>query len=513
LATFDTIRTPKRHLVAVGAPAAVTEPAPSKAVTGDAHRPRLRNRLVCGDALAAGTAWALSGIAGGTGDIPFALLIALVVLTSIAKAGLLGLYTGRVSSARSMELSRVGKVAFGSSLPLVIIAVVSAHRIPVLTVALGIVLTFALLVVTRSAADAWLRSQRQRGRFCRDEIIIGTGEEARRIAHVLFDHPELGRRVVGMIGNQPLSDTTIPAIPWLGPLQDAVEIVRRSGASGAFIASEDVDAATKSTLLEALHGFGIHVHVSSGLFGIASSQVKAAPIMHEPMLYIQPAARNQLDLVLKRSIDIVVSSIFIVVSAPILALAALAVRLSSPGRVVFRQDRVGRDGSIFKVLKLRTMVVDAEARLDTLRNDNQRNGPLFKAASDPRVTVVGKILRASSIDELPQLFNVLRGDMSLVGPRPALPSEVAQFDAQLLGRHTVRPGITGLWQVEARENPSFGPYRRLDLLYANSWSLSLDMVILVLTVQTVLTRTLVSLTNAVRNRIHPTTYSEVRLLD
>jgi lipopolysaccharide/colanic/teichoic acid biosynthesis glycosyltransferase len=136
------------------------------------------------------------------------------------------------------------------------------------------------------------------------------------------------------------------------------------------------------------------------------------------------------------------------------------------------------------------MTVDAESRLERLKADNERSGPLFKLASDPRVTRVGKVLRATSIDELPQLLDVLSGQLSLVGPRPALPSEVAEFDRALLGRHDVLPGLTGLWQAEARHNPSFDAYRHLDLFYVENWTVVLDVLILCATVRTVLTDTL-----------------------
>ena len=140
------------------------------------------------------------------------------------------------------------------------------------------------------------------------------------------------------------------------------------------------------------------------------------------------------------------------------------------------------------MLKFRTMVVDAEARLAALELDNQRRGPLFKLDVDPRVTRIGRFLRASSLDELPQLINVLEGEMSLVGPRPALPAEVAEFPIELRERHRVRPGITGLWQVEARDNPSFDAYQRLDLFYVENWSLALDLVIMLGTAEQMLLR-------------------------
>jgi lipopolysaccharide/colanic/teichoic acid biosynthesis glycosyltransferase len=172
---------------------------------------------------------------------------------------------------------------------------------------------------------------------------------------------------------------------------------------------------------------------------------------------------------------------------------ALMIKLSDKGPVFFKQVRVGLNGEEFKVLKFRTMVVDAEAKLLELQQTNERSGPLFKMDRDPRITRVGRLLRETSLDELPQLFNVFKGEMSLVGPRPALPSEVAQFDQRLLERTKVPPGITGLWQSEARDNPSFTAYRRLDLFYVDNWSVTLDLVILLATAEQVLAKGLRSL--------------------
>jgi len=169
---------------------------------------------------------------------------------------------------------------------------------------------------------------------------------------------------------------------------------------------------------------------------------------------------------------------------------ALAIKFTDGGPVFFRQERVGRHGTLFPMVKFRSMVVDAEAKRGQLEAANERNGPLFKIDHDPRVTRIGRFLRATSFDELPQLFNVLRGEMAIVGPRPALASEVSQFDERLLDRLKVRPGMTGLWQVEARDNPHFGAYRRLDLFYVDNWSLNLDLVIVVATIDQLLARTL-----------------------
>ena len=186
--------------------------------------------------------------------------------------------------------------------------------------------------------------------------------------------------------------------------------------------------------------------------------------------------------VAKRTVDVVVATLSLLLVLPVILLAALAIKLQDGGPVLFRQQRVGRDGKRFMMYKLRTMVPDAEHQLPRLRPHNHRDGPLFKLTNDPRVTSVGRFLRATSIDELPQLVAVLRGTMSMVGPRPALPEEVAQFDESLLGRLTVPPGLTGLWQVEARDDPSFESYRRFDLCYIENWSLRLDFAIMASTV-------------------------------
>jgi lipopolysaccharide/colanic/teichoic acid biosynthesis glycosyltransferase len=177
-----------------------------------------------------------------------------------------------------------------------------------------------------------------------------------------------------------------------------------------------------------------------------------------------------------------------VLSLPLLVLAALAIKVTDPGPVFFKQVRVGKNGHLFTLYKFRTMVVDAEKRMAALARDNERNGPLFKMQGDPRVTKVGKLLRLSSIDEIPQLLNVLKGQMSLVGPRPALPKEVLEFDDDLRRRELVKPGITGLWQVEARDSPSFDAYRRLDLFYVDNWTLIGDLDIMLDTLEHMLGR-------------------------
>ena len=207
---------------------------------------------------------------------------------------------------------------------------------------------------------------------------------------------------------------------------------------------------------------------------------------------VGPTETSTIGLGLKRAFDVLVAAAMLVITSPVLLVAAILIKRTDGGPVFFRQQRVGKDDQEFGMLKFRTMVVDAEARLAEMQRDNQRSGPLFKLANDPRVTRIGNFLRRTSLDELPQLINVLKGDMSLVGPRPALRREVEAFPADLRDRHRVRPGITGLWQVEARDNPAFDAYQRLDLFYVKNWSLMLDVVILLGTAEQLLMRPFVS---------------------
>jgi exopolysaccharide biosynthesis polyprenyl glycosylphosphotransferase len=417
------------------------------------------------------------------------LMVAASVATALVVLRFFGLYQSRVSSARSLEIAQLGKVSFLAAVPVLFIES-GARVFRVSELGVGIVVGFVALVALRSVIDAWFRHARQRGRHIRPEIVIGTDDEAEQLCQLFLDHPDLGHRIVGVVGPRPHVPLCGGAVPWLGSFEDTARAAAMSGATGAFVVSSGLDPLARRHVLDALRASDLRVHLTTGLYGVASHRVKTAPIAHEAMLYLQDWKPSQFQLITKRVVDVVVSSLLLVLASPALLVCALAVKATSPGPVFFRQQRVGLRGSTFKLYKLRTMVIDAEQRKASLAAGNQRNGPLFKLGSDPRITKIGKFLRMSSLDELPQLLNVLKGEMSLVGPRPALPEEVAQFDDALLGRHLVKPGITGLWQVEARENPAFGPYRRLDLFYAQNWSVALDVVIFILTVQVVVTRLL-----------------------
>jgi exopolysaccharide biosynthesis polyprenyl glycosylphosphotransferase len=341
---------------------------------------------------------------------------------------------------------------------------------------------FVLLALLRSAYDGWLKSARAAGKFSRPIVIVGGNEEAFELYRLLHTHPELGLRINGIVGRAEECRQFSAEVPWLGEVSDTARAVKTTGANGVVIAASAIPSDQLNRLTRELLASGVHVHLSSGLKGIAQRRLRSLPLAYEPLFYLEPIALSRWQLAAKRGVDIVLSSIALLFAAPVMLIAAVAIKLQDGGAVFFRQERVGRAGHVFTCLKLRTMIPNADRLLAEVSSSNQRlGGPLFKAASDPRRTRVGRFLEATSIDELPQLFNVLRGDMSLVGPRPALPEEVAQFDDELLERQSVPPGITGLWQVEARDNPSFLAYRRLDLFYVENWSVMLDFAILLAT--------------------------------
>ena len=422
--------------------------------------------------------------------------VPLVTAGSVALIAANRLYRARVASVRAVETQRLFQVAAVGGLFMAALAhFVHLDASPV-ELGAGTVITLVLLSTERDVFRVWLKAHRRQGRFRRPVVVVGSDAEGVDLCQLVEDHPELGFEVSGVVGSRREVEAAAFGVPWLGESDQAVEAVRRSGATGAFVAASAVPPAQLNRLVRDLLAAGVHVHLSSGLRGINYRRVRAQPLAGEPMFYLEPLKLSQWQLVVKRALDVVLASVALLAVAPVLELAAAAIKLNDGGPVLFRQRRVGRDGTTFPILKFRTMVVAAEAQLEAIAAANQRKGPLFKLAGDPRITKVGRILRATSIDELPQLLNVLQGTMSLVGPRPALPDEVARFDEELMARQAVRPGITGLWQIEARDNPSFAAYKRFDLFYVENWSVGLDLAILLTTVQTVALRAVHSLSRS-----------------
>lgn len=440
----------------------------------------LRRLLVGSDAAAALAGWTLGILVAapvGARPFPTILLISLAAGCSLALMASRRLYRARVSSVRAVELQLLLQVSLLTAGCLFVLrGTIPGLEMSGAQALLGGATSFAALGFSRGVYRRWVAAQRRSGRFGRSVILVGTNENAREVVDLLQDHPESGLSIVGVVGGNP--QLLQFQAPWLGGCDRAVAAAREVGATGALVVSSAVPPDELNSLCRQLLDAGIHVQLSSGLRRIAHHRLRVVPIAHESLIYLERATLSWWQLALKRGIDVVGASALLLAAAPVLAVAALTIKLMDGGPVLFHQVRVGRGGTPFTCYKLRTMVPDAERRLAEVAARNERSGPLFKLSRDPRVTPVGRFLRISSIDELPQLYNVIRGTMSLVGPRPALPHEVDHFDEELRSRVDVAPGITGLWQLEARDNPAFGAYRRLDLFYVENWSVALDISIL-----------------------------------
>jgi exopolysaccharide biosynthesis polyprenyl glycosylphosphotransferase len=461
---------------------------------------RLRYLPTALDTGASLAAWTLAhlGFAGGSNTEQTAFVAAGATLTMLILFHRSGLYLARVTAVRLEELTRVLRAVTVVSLAWYIIGLVTELNVGFVTSLTAGVLGLAAVFVCRSTFRAWLLSQRAQGAYRRDVIVIGTNAEAASLVDLLDQHSELGFSVAAVLGRRQEAEAHGLSELWAGETDAASLEYHSKHLTGALIATTALDGQELNRVSRILFDSGVHVYLSSRLVGIASHRLSSQSIAYEPFTYLERLQLAKWQTIVKRGFDMAIAPILLVLSAPLMAVLAVVVKMEDRGPAFFRQERVGRDGVPFTMLKLRTMVVDAEQHLESLREEaNERGGPLFKLDHDPRFTRVGRIMDVTSINELPQLWNVLRGDMSIVGPRPALPREHERFDEALRARTVVRPGITGLWQIEARDNPSFDAYRRFDLHYVENWSVSLDFAILAATAEAVLAR---AVKTAVKNR-------------
>ena len=365
---------------------------------------------------------------------------------------------GRVLAAPvwSVEMVRLGRVAVGTAVVAYVIGLVDRGQRR--EAVIGLVVCYVFVALSRRLFAGTLRALRLRGKCLDPVLVVGNDAEAVSVALRLQEHPEFGFRVCGLMSEVKPSLGGTGEVPRLGPPSATLRVARRVGATGTVMSAGGLSSEERNSLVRKLMAAGLYVQVSTGLSGIAT-RLRPVPLGFQPFFGVEHLALGRAQLLAKRTLDLLIAPLVLLLTAPVLILAAVLIKLHDRGPVFFRQQRVGQDGRPFMLFKLRTMSVDAEERRASLIGRNERKGPLFKVTDDPRVTPIGKILRATSIDEIPQLVNVILGQMTLVGPRPALPAEVAQFDEHLLERHRMTPGIAGMWQVEARDDPSFESYR------------------------------------------------------
>jgi len=349
------------------------------------------------------------------------------------------------------------------------------------------ILIIILLGLARVARAMIMTRLRQAGHGVDRVLIVGAGEVGRAVMRNLMAQPELGYRVVGFLDDDPDKGTTdMGPFKALGPVENLPQVLATHAIDQVIITLPWQYHRKTVRLVAESERAGVKARVVPDLFQLSLGQVDVEAINGIPLISVKESSLTGLNLALKRAFDILLSSLAILCLWPLGLLIALAIKLDSPGPVLFKQPRAGRHGKPFTVYKFRSMYQNAESELEKLRDLNEAVGPMFKIRDDPRRTRVGRFIRQTSLDELPQLINVLRGEMSLVGPRPALLNEVAQYQDWHRKRLEVLPGITGLWQVSGRSDLSFDEMVMLDIYYAENWSLGLDLRILLRTVPQVI---------------------------
>jgi exopolysaccharide biosynthesis polyprenyl glycosylphosphotransferase len=398
----------------------------------------------------------------------------------------LWLYRSRRLAKWSDELLDVFKAVSYTAVALAFIAVIARWPMVDRTVLVGFWLTaFELLFVLRMARRVVLGHFRRRGLNPRYVVIAGVGPRGQQMADRFEQHPELGYRLLGFFDNvtQPHLKAKL-----LGSLDTLPEYLAGNVVDEIIIALPVKSYYQEiAQIVRLAEDQGVMVRIHSDLFNRRLARSVAEQFDEIPVLTLYMSPRTHWKLSVKRMIDVIGSAILLLLLAPALAAIALAIRLTSPGPAIFAQERVGFNKRRFRMFKFRTMVVNAEERMAEIEHLNEAEGPVFKIKKDPRLTPIGAFLRKTSLDELPQLYNVLRGDLSLVGPRPMSVRDFERFDEFWFNRRfSVRPGITCIWQVSGRSNTTFEQWIQQDLDYIDNWSLALDFKILFKTIPAVI---------------------------
>ncbi|HTI24164.1 MAG TPA: sugar transferase [Kutzneria sp.] len=418
------------------------------------------------------------------GDFPPVLLAIATVVTVLASLTACRAWSTAVLGQEAEEFRRLGKAVVAAA---VVLAVVS------LGLGLPGVRGWIFLVVPAIAVVAFplryilrqlLHRRRRAGRCLLPVLVAGSVDTATDLIARTRREPHNGWRVEAVCVGGPCGN--IDGVPVVGQLDELADHVRRGGYRVVAITPDPYWTPLRlQRLAWELEGTSAEMVVAPVLMEVAGPRVHITGVLGLPLLRVSSPTFTGARRVVKEIVDKIGALLLLTVLAPVLITIAAAIRLGDRGPALYRQQRVGKDGKPFTILKFRTMVVDADRRRDRLMAGNEAAGPLFKMRRDPRVTPIGAVLRRFSIDELPQLVNVLRGTMSLVGPRPPLPKEVEAYGPDMLRRLLVKPGLTGLWQVSGRSDLPWDEAVRLDLRYVEDWSLALDALILWKTVRAV----------------------------
>ncbi|MCB9919063.1 MAG: sugar transferase [Planctomycetes bacterium] len=427
----------------------------------------------------------LSGAFVSVSDAGLLVQSCLVLVCWFVLGERLDLYQSRRTENLFRELQSLGE-AVVLCMGLVTILALALHRGVAFHPVTASLLGFAAIAFERTAVRGLLRSLRVRGYNFRYAVIVGCGRSGEVLAATLRGHPQYGVRLLGGL-RLPGENGSLPA-----GVRDLTDVGNLRSILSEFAVDQVLlcpsHEAKSGNLLEVFNLCdlaGTPCHYAPSFFSLRGVHPSVAWYGNLPAFAFSTGDGSPLRRMVKRSIDFFAALIGIVILSPVLITIAVVIKLTDRGPVLFRQTRVGQFGRPFACLKFRSMCMNAEAKLAELRAANEEDGPTFKMKDDPRVTKIGRLLRKYSLDELPQLFNVLLGDMSLVGPRPPIPSEVEEYDWWQRRRLSVRPGITCIWQVFGRNRVPFERWMEMDLQYIDNWSLTMDMKLLARTVGTV----------------------------
>lgn len=418
--------------------------------------------------------------------LPFMGILTVLLLIAFHLSGVYEIRRGQA------WLDTMSRVVGGTATAIVLMVMIAYMYRPVLYSRLIFVYDAILIVVIigafRLVLDIVTMRLRARGIGVDRVVIAGAGEVGRMVMRAIAARPELGYQVVGFLDDDEQKGTTdIGRFKALGPLDNLTAVLASEHVSEVIITLPWSYHQKISQLVEQATQMGVQARVVPDLFQLTLNRVDVDYSLGIPLIGTRPAVIRGGNLFIKRLLDLAVGGLMFILALPIMALAALAIKLDSPGPVIFAQTRVGKDGRLFTCYKFRSMRQGAEKEKQNLLHLNEADGPLFKIRDDPRCTRVGRILRRTSIDELPQLINVFRGEMSLVGPRPPEPAEVEQYQPWHRQRLSVTPGLTGMWQVSGRSQvSSFDEIALLDIWYAENWSIGLDIKIMLKTIPVVL---------------------------